>query len=139
MAELLELVTSKWNLLWVILVFGFAPGFMLRLIVMMYPSHDVRRKELVAELYTIPRVQRPLWVAEQLETALFEGLPRRVRATSARGQLTFGVLLGMSLVIAFVGAVGIVVSGVVTLFTLAIIVGLESAAHATRAESKSDG
>ncbi len=32
MAELLEIVTSPWNLLWVLVVFGLAPGLCLRLI-----------------------------------------------------------------------------------------------------------
>ncbi len=62
-------------------VFGFAPGAVLRLIVLAYPSSDPRRKELVAELYVVSRWKRPLWVAEQLETALAEGvLPRVKRA-----------------------------------------------------------
>jgi len=29
----------------------------------------------------VPRIQRPLWVAEQLEVALFEGLAHRASAT----------------------------------------------------------
>jgi DNA-directed RNA polymerase specialized sigma24 family protein len=32
----------------------------------------------------VPRIQRPLWVAEQLETALFEGLPHRLSAAKHR-------------------------------------------------------
>lgn len=63
MAELLEVVTSWWNLLLVLLVFGFAPGFCLRLIVLAYPRSDPRRAELIAELYAVPRIQRPVWVA----------------------------------------------------------------------------
>jgi hypothetical protein len=78
MAELLEAVVSWPNMLLVLLVFGFAPGFCLRLIVLAYPRGDPRRSELIAELYAVPRIQRPLWVAEQLETALFEGLPHRL-------------------------------------------------------------
>lgn len=57
-----------------VLVYGFAPGFLLRLIVLMYESDNPRRQELVAELYVVPRKTRPFWVAEQLETALFDGL-----------------------------------------------------------------
>ena len=64
MAELLEAVGS-WPSLLVLLVFGFAPGFCLRLIVLAYPRSDPRRAELIAELYAVPRVQRPLGVAEQ--------------------------------------------------------------------------
>lgn len=79
-AELFEAVVSWPTLLSVLLVFGFAPGFVLRLLVMIYPKGDARRKELVAELYVLPRLERPLFVAEQLETVLFEGMPTRFRA-----------------------------------------------------------
>jgi hypothetical protein len=74
MAELLQAVASWPSLVLVVVVFGFAPGFCLRLIVLAYPRSDPRRDELIAELYAVPRLQRPLWVAEQLEVALFEGL-----------------------------------------------------------------
>ena len=84
MTELLKAVTSPWNLLWVVVVFGFAPGFCLRLIVRAYPPDDPRRDELIAELYAVPSIKRPLWVAEQLEVALFEGLVRRVSAAIRR-------------------------------------------------------
>ncbi|MCA1672457.1 MAG: hypothetical protein LC799_09715, partial [Actinobacteria bacterium] len=77
---LLEAVASWPSLLLVLLMFGFAPGFCLRLIVLAYPRGDPRRAELIAELYAVPRIQRPLWVAEQLEVALFEGLAHRVSA-----------------------------------------------------------
>ncbi|HEU0090023.1 MAG TPA: hypothetical protein VFQ77_20620 [Pseudonocardiaceae bacterium] len=79
-ADLLETVASWPSLLLVVVVFGFAPGFCLRLIVLIYPRSDPRRTELIAELYAVPRIERPLWVAEQLEVALFEGLPRRLSA-----------------------------------------------------------
>jgi hypothetical protein len=49
--------------------------------VLAYPRDDPRRAELIAELYAVPRIQRPLWVAEQLETALFEGLKLRISAS----------------------------------------------------------
>ncbi|MGH3933289.1 MAG: hypothetical protein ACRDTF_25310 [Pseudonocardiaceae bacterium] len=78
MVELLDAVTSWQPLVLVLVVFGFAPGFCLRLIVLAYPRGDPRRAELIAELYTVPRIQRPLWVAEQLEVAVFEGLRHRV-------------------------------------------------------------
>jgi hypothetical protein len=80
MTELLDIVVSWPSLLLVVVVFGFAPGFCLRLLVLAYPRSDPRRTELIAELDTVPRIQRPLWVAEQLETALFEGLPHRLSA-----------------------------------------------------------
>lgn len=78
MDELLETVAPWQSLVLVVVVFGFAPGFCLRLIVLAYPRGNPRRAELIAELYAVPRIQRPLWVAEQLEVALFEGLVHRV-------------------------------------------------------------
>lgn len=36
------------------------PGILLRLIVLAYPSSDPRRAKLIAKLYTVPRIQRPL-------------------------------------------------------------------------------
>lgn len=56
-------------------MFGFAPGALLRLIVLLYPRDHPRRRELIGELYAYPRIERPFWVAEQLELALAEGLP----------------------------------------------------------------
>jgi diguanylate cyclase (GGDEF)-like protein len=84
MAELLEAVAFWPSLVLVVVVFGFAPGFCLRLIVLAYPRSDPRREELIAELYAVPRIQRPLWVAQQLEVALFEGLGQRVSAAIRR-------------------------------------------------------
>ena len=63
-----------------LLVFGFAPGVVLRLIVLFYRRGNPRRQELLGELYVVPRIERPFWVAEQLEVALFEGLRDRFRA-----------------------------------------------------------
>lgn len=63
-----------------LLVFGFAPGVVLRLIVLFYRRGNPRRRELLGELYAAPRIERPFWVAEQLEVALFEGLRDRFRA-----------------------------------------------------------
>lgn len=80
MAELLEAVASWSTLVLVVVVFGFAPGFCLRLIVLAYSRNDPRRAKLIENLYTVPRIQRPLWVAEQLEVALFEGLGHRISA-----------------------------------------------------------
>jgi len=77
--ELFDAIASPWSLVWVLVVFGVAPGFVLRLLVLLYPKRDPRRWELVAELYAIPRLMRPMWVAEQIEVALFEGLSRRIK------------------------------------------------------------
>lgn len=79
--ELLDSLASLPMLLLAIVVYGFAPGFLLRLIVLAYEHDDPRREELVAELYAVPRLKRPFWVAEQLETALFDGLGPRIKWT----------------------------------------------------------
>jgi DNA-binding transcriptional MerR regulator len=60
-----------------LLVFGFAPGAVLRLIVLLFRRDDPRRRELLGELYAVPRIERPFWVIEQLEVGLFEGLRGR--------------------------------------------------------------
>jgi hypothetical protein len=60
-----------------LVVFGFAPGAVLRLIVLAFPRDDPRRRELLGELYAVPRIERPFWVIEQLEVGLFEGLRGR--------------------------------------------------------------
>ncbi|MFB8776284.1 NACHT domain-containing protein [Streptomyces broussonetiae] len=87
---MVELITSfaSWSsLLLLVALFGFAPGFLLRIVLKFYPQDDPRRRELLAELYAVPRLERPFWVAEQFETALAEGLPqqgRRMRHKVAR-------------------------------------------------------
>jgi hypothetical protein len=63
-----------------LLVWGFAPGALLRLIVLLYGRDHPQRRELPGELYGVPRIERPFWVAEQLEAALFEGLGGRIAA-----------------------------------------------------------
>jgi hypothetical protein len=77
MSELLDLAKVWPEFLVTVSLFGFAPGFCLRLIVLVYPREHPRRRELVAELYELPYVKRPIWVVSQLETALFEGVPAR--------------------------------------------------------------
>lgn len=86
MIELLKAVASWPSLVSVIIVFGFAPRLCLRLMVLAYPRSDPRRKELTAELEVVPRIERPLWVAEQLEVALSEGVGHRVSAAIRRRQ-----------------------------------------------------
>jgi hypothetical protein len=56
---LLDHVISGPGLAVALLVFGFAPGAVLRLIVLLFPRSDPRRTELRAELYVVPRVGRP--------------------------------------------------------------------------------
>ena len=84
MTELLQAIASWQGLVVALAVFGFLPGVCLRLIVLAYPTGDPRRDELIAELYVVPRIWRPFWVAEQIEVALFEGLPHRVSAARRR-------------------------------------------------------
>lgn len=69
-----------------LVIFGFAPPFLLRLIVQMYPRDDPRRAELMAELRARPWRERPIWIAEQLETGLVEGLGHRLRERRRRRQ-----------------------------------------------------
>jgi hypothetical protein len=96
MVALFHAVVSWHTLLVIVLMFGFLPGFVLRLLVMIYPRDDPRRCELVAQLYTLDRLERPLFVAEQLETVLFEGVPHRLSslARSFR-RWRYAPLLGM--------------------------------------------
>lgn len=77
MTELIELARAPGVLLLAIVIFSIAPGLVLRLTVLLYPKNDERRKELIAELYAMPRLQRPFWVGEQFETAIFDGLQAR--------------------------------------------------------------
>jgi len=61
-----------------LLVFGFAPGAVLRLVVLAFHRTDPRRRELLAEIHAVPRFERPFWVLEQVEVAIFEGLWERL-------------------------------------------------------------
>jgi hypothetical protein len=78
MASLISQVISWPVFVTALLVFGLAPGALLRLIVLAFPRDDPRRRELLGELYAVPRIERPFWVIEQLEVGLFEGLPGRL-------------------------------------------------------------
>lgn len=78
MSALLEAAVSWRALLLAVFVFGFAPKAALRVIVLAFERDDPRRAELLAEVYAVPRWERPFWVAQQLETALFEGIWERV-------------------------------------------------------------
>lgn len=56
---------------------------MLALIVKLIPDED-RRNEIQAELYEVPRWERPYWVAQQFEVALQkQGLPLGPGGTGA--------------------------------------------------------
>ena len=90
MTDLLESLASPWTFLFVVFTFGLAPGLTLRSIVLLYPPGDARRKELIAELYAVPRIERPVWVAQQLETALFEGIASRRSKRAAAAAVPAG-------------------------------------------------
>lgn len=77
MTDLLQGIVHWRLLILVLVVFGFAPGAALRIIVLAYPRTSPRRAELIAELYAMPPIARPRWVFEQLELALFTGVPER--------------------------------------------------------------
>ena len=80
MLELLDGLRA-WQLLIVALaVYGFFPGVVLRFILLAFRRSDPRRAEMLAELRAVTRWERPFWVAEQAEVALFEGLLERIRS-----------------------------------------------------------
>lgn len=72
----------------VLILFGVAPGFVLRLIVLAFHPEDPRRYELRGELYAVPRWERPFWVAEQIEIAISEGLWGRL-VWAATGRIIY--------------------------------------------------
>jgi hypothetical protein len=76
--EFLSAIVSWKTLLVALLVFGFAPGLALRLIVLAFHRDDPRRREMLGELHGVARWERPFWVFEQLEVALFEGIWERI-------------------------------------------------------------
>lgn len=79
MNEMLTLTNAGWATLGLlVLVFGFAPGIALALITKLLAADDPRHDELQAELYAVPRWERPFWVAQQFEVALREGFAPRV-------------------------------------------------------------
>lgn len=61
-----------------LLIFGFAPGMVLALVVKLLNKEDPRRRELQAELYAVPRWERPFWVCQQFEVGLREGFAPNV-------------------------------------------------------------
>lgn len=78
---------QAWPLFFVaLLIYGFAPGLLLRLIVRAFHPEDPRREELLAEIHVVPRLERPFWVFEQLEVAISEGLWGRI-VSAATGRI----------------------------------------------------
>jgi hypothetical protein len=76
--EMIIAVVSWPALVILLLVFGFAPGAVLRLLVRAFHRDDLRRQEMLAEIHAVPRLERPFWVAEQLEVAISEGIWGRI-------------------------------------------------------------
>jgi hypothetical protein len=83
-------MTFAWSsFLVLLLVFGFANGAVLRLVVLAIHRDDPRRAEMLAELRAVPRHARPMWVAEK-----FRGrtLRRTLRACRRPGRRDAGTL-----------------------------------------------
>jgi hypothetical protein len=78
--EFLQTPDALWLLLLAVLLFGVPPGLVLRLLLLIYPKGDPRRRELRNEMKAVPYVERWLFVGEQFETVLVEGVPHRVAA-----------------------------------------------------------
>lgn len=125
------------SLVLTVLLFGFAPGFVLRLIVCLYPKNDPRKNELVAELYDVPVLRRPLWVAQQIETAMFEGLGQRAKNLAARLRSTPGLALLLTILGWTAGtlanlvpflildlSVALIIAGTSDLLQLAVMIGI---------------
>ncbi len=84
MTEILSILASPRALGVGLLLLLLAPGLFVRCLVRVYPYDDPRRGELLAELPAVPFRERPLWVLEQVETVLVDGLPSRVRRLRQR-------------------------------------------------------
>ena len=84
MTDLAHLVLSWPTLLIALAVFGYAPAAVLRVVLKLYSKQDARRRELHAELFAVPRWERPFWVAEQIELALVEGAGPRIKRRCAQ-------------------------------------------------------
>lgn len=79
MTELLATLDAPWQLVLLgLLLFGFFPRLLLRILVLAFPDGE-RRAEVLGDLDAIDYIKRPLFVAEQLEVALVEGLGGRAR------------------------------------------------------------
>lgn len=71
--ELLSIQGAFGAFLLSLVIFGLAPGLVLAAIVRLIPDLD-RRRELQAELYDVPRWERPYWVVQQVEVAIRIGI-----------------------------------------------------------------
>jgi len=80
MTDIVHAVAGWRTLVLAAMALGVLPGVILRVIVRLFPRADPRRRELQAELYAVPWWERPFWVAQTLEVAVFEGLGSRATA-----------------------------------------------------------
>jgi hypothetical protein len=71
MLDVIESVSPS-SLLILLVVFGFAPVFTVRLFVHLYPPNHPRRHELIAELYKLKRIPRVFYATEVIATAVLE-------------------------------------------------------------------
>ncbi len=84
MTEILAILLSPRALAVGPLLLVLAPGLLLKCLIRVYPYDDPRRAELLAELRSVPRGERSVWVLEQVETVLLDGLPSRMRRLRQR-------------------------------------------------------
>jgi hypothetical protein len=108
--EFLQTPDALWLLLLAVLLFGVAPGLVLRLLLLVYPRSDPRRRELLAEMRAIPYFERPLFVGEQFETVLCEGVPHRARSLARAVQRSRKIASAAALLYLLSGTAGLIVS-----------------------------
>ena len=117
MMEHLPTETALRVALLAMLIFGFLPRLVVRLLIHAWPRDHPRRRELVAELDRVPYVERLLWVGELVEAALLDGLPARWRIHRERrgtdrprwrARKSVSGLLLRSLVVTTLGITGVV-------------------------------
>lgn len=70
-------IILDWRTWLAMVVLVFTPGLILRVALLVYPRGDERRIELLAEMYAVPVWRRPLWVIQQVEVVVWEGIPER--------------------------------------------------------------
>jgi len=85
MTELIDAAISWPALLIALVIFGAAPNLVLRLLLLAYPKGHPQRAAIWADFRDVPRWERPFWVCEQLDGALFEGLRQRWNAKVKAG------------------------------------------------------
>jgi hypothetical protein len=90
---LLDLVPSWPALLVAVLLFSFGPHLLLLLVLLLYPEGSDRPKQLLADLFDVPRWKKPFWVFEIALMAVFEAVPARVANRRRRAGSTQQVIL----------------------------------------------